>query len=585
MPHPFELNLNLRTALAKMSGEIIPRILLRARTKKNIGVPPAVIIGDDYEEIFFDVSDRLHKEGQVRTTMSKPILPTNDNNLFVTSKISLPFLNPDKFFAATQSGAILDPASIELAELFIEAEITGSTDTIDIGRWRVSDIPAESKDRTILSGRDNLYNLAKESVLFEYFGKINKEIQDTYVNGQGNLINKFVTIITTHGEAKYYDGYVFFREDAEVTPAITNDKASQLELTNLTIKNRALLGKYTIEFRDANSYFVTHPDGTTLEGVLTSIFDSDSITIIPEFWGGFDLATLVPGDQLSGIDVKIEFNVFNSQSGNPITLVKNIIEKAFKDNWGEIPTFPLDLPVDWVAFDRAERIFKAYEVFVSETNENSKFERVPGNKPLNCLQFCQKILDHVGCSLIHNLSGEISLKLPYLFDDPIFEVTDDTAIMEHSVIGNVRRVNNVTFQYGYNAYNDNYGAALPVVDIRADDTREKEPETFSFPYYKAGTSDNKMRWLRDLLMNRIITSPVQMSLKLLPNFGIAAMPGDRVKVVTSTQPIMSIYVEYYNVSRIVASDGTGLVKAFKIQSPEGKEPVFCTFLLCTDAIC
>jgi len=281
MPHIFELPQFPKIALAKMSAEIVPVIRLTALTKTNTGIPPAIVINNTLTEVDYDISGRLQKEGRVTVTMTKPVLPVNENNLVVTSKISLPFLNPDQFFAATQSGALLDPLSIELATLRIEAAIAGSPDTIDIWRGKITDMPSESKNVTVLAARDTMYDIAKKTVLFENFGQINKLTQDTFVNSEGQLLNSFITIKTAEGEVKYYDGYAYFREDAELLPAITNDKATQLELTNITIKNRAALGKYTIEFRDQDTFSVTHPDGNIFDGTLTTIFESDFILIDP----------------------------------------------------------------------------------------------------------------------------------------------------------------------------------------------------------------------------------------------------------------------------------------------------------------
>lgn len=577
--HLYQLPVALRSAL--LSTAIAPmRVIAQfsAYTKVVIGTTPAgdPIFSAGYPlSVWLDV-DRL-SNAPVTLNRSKPILPSDgqSENLPMASEVQLQFNNHDSYFAATQIGAIFDPARIEQAEVMLYLQVGEDVATrMPIYRGRVIGLPEETAGTTTITIRDSLYGVIREPVLFEKFSPN----QQTQVVGQGaaaTLQNGTASIGPVGDTVTYYDGIVSWTEDGQPLTSVSNSKPDDVQFTKVVISNGALTGKYTLEFQDASTYRVIYPDNEILTGNVATDYPGVGITnhtisIPASAW----IVTGVP------TDAKIEFFVSATFRGNPVTAIMNLVEKGLTKAWGTQPTFSNALPVDWAAFTAARAYFNNWHVFVDVTNEDNKvWSKRKGAKPLSCLQLAQRIADHIGCQIMIDNYGLISISVPGIFANPDLVMRDNgqqPAVIACTIDAQ-ERSNWIKINYGFSNINESFSSHR-IIDNRPHPNDEITEYVVNLPFYKQSVSTYEVQRLGQLLSDRILKSFTRLTLKVKPNWGVAFVPGDRFRLITSEAPRVDMYVEVYRCD--ITIGGEVVLGCIRIAAPTEEFASFCTAVFC-----
>lgn len=577
--HLYQLPPTLRTALlstgiAPMRVVAMFNAYVKAVINYNLQGQPIFTTGYPLT-VWVDV-DRL-SDAPVTISRQKPILPSDGQaeNLPTASEVQLQFINTDERFGVTQLGSIFDPERIEQAEVMLYLQVGEDIATrMPIYRGRVIGLPEESAGVTTITIRDSLYGIVVEPMLYEKFSLQ----QQTQVNGQGNnaaLYNGTATIGTLGDTVTYYDGIVSWSEDGQPLTSVTNSKPDDVQLTKVVIANMALPGKYILEFTDPTTYRVIYPDNEILTGAINSNYPvstvaNHSISIPATAW-------VVTGDPTGA---KFEFFVSVAFTGNPITAIMNIVEKGLTKAWGTPPTYNPALPVDWAAFAAARGYFSNWHVYVDVTNKDNKvWTKRKGAKPLSCLQLAQRIADHVGCQLIIDNYGLVSIAVPGIFPDPDLTIRDDgqqPAVISVSVNAQ-ERSNFIKVNYGFSNINDSFSSHR-IIDNRPSGNDEIVEYSVNLPFYKQDVSTFEVARLSQLLSDRLLKSFVRVTIKMKPNWGVAVIPGDRFHLVTSQAPKLDLYVEVYRVDATIG--GEVVVGCVKVSPPSSPATTFCDAVFC-----
>lgn len=514
----------------------------------------------------------------VSISLQKPVLPADGtaDNTITASEVSLQYINTDEYFAVTQLPSILESTRIEQARMVLAAQVGDDPLTrFPLYKGRVIGLPQEEFGFTTFTIRDELWAIIRTPVLFEKFAYT----QHTQVLG-GALSHGTFTIGSVGDTATYYDGVVAFAEEGQPLTSVSNSKPDDVEILRIVVGNEALPGKYLLEFVDQINYRVVYPDNEVLTGAANTLYPGtpglNSTIIIP------GSAWAITGDPTGA---KIEFYVSYVVRGNPVTVIMNLLEKGFLGNWGSVPTFPATAPVDWQAFRDVQAYYAGFEVFIDSTNKDNKvWAKRRGQRPLSVLQLCQQIADHIGCQILVDAYGFVSISAPGIFPEVVHDMRDhgnQPAIISH-VVEAQTRFNFVKLNYGFNTINDSFSTHL-IYDERTDPADERVEYTMNFPFYKQDRSLYEMQRVGDIFMGRFLRSFVRVTLKVKPNWGLAILPGDRFRLVTATQPRLDMYVEVYSVDKNVG--GEVIVRVVKTEAPLTTTDVFCEAEFCRATFC
>jgi len=398
-------------------------------------------------------------------------------------------------------------------------------------------------------------------------------IGDNLVNESVEIFGNPTTPTDSRGMFRVYDGIALFDEESRIRTSVENDDKDGISLKAVFTFTEALLGVYQIEFTSPIAFRVTHPDNSVLFGSTQADFIGSFFSIGSDNWEGF----ATEGQ-------KIEFTIRVNYCGNPITMAKNLLEKAFKRNYGDTPTFT-GVPVNWDNFDELENRFRSYTVFVSEgNNDNKVWERRRNARPLSHGQLIQRILDHVGCTLTEDSEGNIDVIGPYIYDVPVHPITDLTAITK-TTIDSMNKINFAIYNYGGNKQSGSLGGKLED-DMRESDDDFLVEETFNLPYYKVGISDNAVEMFRGLMRHRFLDVQKRISTDLTPNFAAPLRPGDRALLISNEIPRFSVNCEAVKTS-VTATGGIwrrGKVNWVQVQEPEGAASLLDSYELCGKVI-
>lgn len=583
MAHPLELPAPIRNQLfTTAAGAITPALQLKTQSKVAIATGPDGVstFSPNYWNVTWNDQHRLLANRPISISLRKPILPkdgTRENSI-TASEISVAFNNTDEHFATTQLGGILNPEYIEQTEIVLLANLGNSGIPFPMYRGTAVGLPEERAGETVLTFRNAMWNMITRPVLFERYGAG----QVAQVNGGSYT---FGTETVGAGQLVAFDAVVVFAEEGTPLTSATNSKPDDVSLQRVDIENGALPGQYTIEFTTATDYRITFPNNEFFFGTTAATFTGGNtgfgntwgpwaVRILPGYWSAV-------GDPTGA---KIEFYVSWVARGNPITLVKNLLEKALLENWGQVPTQPATLPIDWSAFDAVEAAFAGYTVHVDVTNPNNDvWERKKGNRPVNCLALAQQIADHVACQITLDTFGFVSITAPGVFEQGVYEISDGgnyPGIISHRILPQ-ERFNFVQFRYGALSLSNNYSTVIPY-DLRQAATDLKQEVVINLPFFKQGVNQWEADAISALYMDRVLRSFVRIELVLKPNWVLPILPGDRFRVRTSTQPRMDMVVEVYDVNKTLG--GTGVVRAFRIQPPS-KSSKFCQAKFCQAKFC
>lgn len=576
MPHVNDLSLALRTALLRMDvAELRPILTFFGKAKVAIGQDAGgfPIFSAGYSQVTVDISDRAKLNEIVSITQEKPIFPDDGGNGLISSGLSIPLVNTDSHLAAIQTEAIIDPESIEGGTVKVRCGI--GSQFLNLFTGRITGLPGENFGDTVLEILDNLFDTFSE-LRYEDFG------QNSFVQN-GQLISNGFEIIQNGGYIKFHDGYLFFAEDGSLYTTFENNKPEIIDLLDVRLKSGARLGEYTIEFQSSGGYRVSFPDSSFMQGDVQSVFDSPYLRIEPQFWQ-------IAAGQSNFNGTKITFQCRYVIEANPFTLIKNLIEKTFLRNFGDIPSdtsLPgfagAVLPVLWDTLDELENRFRLARVFVSVGNDDNKvFEKKPNGKPLNGITLAQQVADHCVSNLLIDTNGEMRAQGPQMFDTPIHDLNDAHHIKEFSLIGLIKD-NFATFNYASNDKTGSYAKKIEF-DLRALPETPIQEVTINFPFYKIGHSENHAAYFARLFKNKIKRGHTRARMLVMPQFGISLIPGDRIRIVTSKRPVITSYFEIYRINKSCSFDSVEL-ELIQIQNPEGAELTPCTYSFCADGLC
>ncbi len=244
-----------------------------------------------------------------------------------------------------------------------------------------------------------------------------------------NFVNRSVFVPTQIDGFRAYGGNITFNEEGQGITTIENENAEQLDIKRIGIQNGAKPGQYRIEFQSDTNFTITYPDNEERQGSILTDFNFGAIDIYRLDWIGND-----------GTDVVITFQVFAPNvTGNPISIIRNLIEKTFLLNYGELPgTNPAynTVPVLWSTFDELEREFKGLKVWVSETvKDNNAWKLETGKLPITYIKLAQKIADHCGCSILINEEGLIKIQGPRTYDGDVYDLNGTFLLPEYTIKG------------------------------------------------------------------------------------------------------------------------------------------------------
>lgn len=547
MPHPLNLsNAVNRERLYSMAGPAV---------RQEVYFVGTVDIGGSPTNVNFEVSDRI--EGQISIGLQKPRIPNDAENGITGSQTTISIINTDGPFAVTQDGAIIDPREIGNAEIRVYADI-GTAVPVEILRGRVVGPPRELRGKTIFTIRDVLYDAIRQPVLYEDFSTFvvfpffifhpqTTEVVDGLPLVQGYPVNR------PHGGMCCYDGITTFDGNGRFLFSITNSNPDDISLKRIVFLNRAKPGKYVIQFQTAYAYTITYPDNRVATGSITTELITPLIVIHAVDWSG-------PGVAGAVIEFEVKFNA----KGNPVTIMLNALEKALDSNQGNPPFLNPGVRIDIPAFERAEQFFESFSIFAAVGNDDNAVWERREKKPVNYLDFANRIASHIGCGIVQLPDGVITITVPWLDDTPIYDVTTDEAVGDFSIEPQ-DQFNAIRIQYGEydGAYTD-----FQEVDLRADPANDEFLELLiSAPFYKSGISDRQVQWLLETIQRRYYDQQVTIKATVSPQIGLTMLPGDVYRFVSEVQPRITTFVEARSVNKNIGRPAS--LELTPIQNREG----------------
>lgn len=587
MPSVNELSRNQALELSSDgTAAILPQIKLLAKMRGIQGVNAdgsyqlgtGGFVTNDLDLSSFLLNNHVVIKSQI------PVLPTNGGATNNEGDVQIQIANSMKYVGAIQDEGILDSDSIQDAEVTISA-LCGNMDALPLYKGRVIRAPREEEGKTTFSTKAIMWEIIDVEAKLER--AVGGQIAPLYyINTDGDLTSAGTS--PSGKDITFYHGITIFDENGDLRSSVTNSKPSEIQLLRVDFQefddDFVTLGKYTIKFTSSTQFVLTHPNNQQFTGSTTSHFDSGFVAIDSDYWN-------IIGDPDG---VEIEFYCSYTTKGNPITIVKNLLYKAFSDDWGNNPQEPASQSVDWDRFSDYETYFNSRTIYVSETNtDNSVFDPFSDNKPLRIRDFCQRILDHVGCQLTFNSSGQISMNCDwYLLPTetvPLYQTahtsSGDTRRPAHSIDSTGPKYNRMIAQYGFNLVTGDYSGRTT---FTVAGTSKYNTLRVSFPYFKKTKNDHDVSGLNCTLWEiaKNASSVLKMSLK--PNWGLPVVPGDKIEVNLTTQPVLPNSVtgagQYWQIHRVTKRVG-GLVQIEAHMIPTPGVPLrLCEWVLCQDSL-
>lgn len=514
-----------------------------------------------------------------------PFLPTNGGAVNNEGDVQIQIANSFKYIATIQNESILDPDSIQNAEVTVSANC-GLMDALQLYKGKVIRAPREEEGKTTFSTKAIIWDIIDTEVKLERVagGDIAPAF---YLDSSGGLTK--ASTIPSGKNIEFQHGITVFDENGDLRSSVSNSKSSEIQLLRVEFSENAddefaLLGKYSIKFTNATQFELTHPDNQIFTGDILTDFNSGNVAINSTYWN-------VIGDPT---DAEIEFYCSYTVSGNPVTIVKNLLYKAFSNDWGNDPDEPASYNVDWLKFTEYEAYFNSTKVYVSETNkENSVFDPFGDSKPLRVRDFCQRILDHIGSQLTFNPEGKISMNCDWYLLPTEFVPTYQAPQLSngnrrtaaHLLDSTGPKYNRMIVKYGLNPITNNYSGTTTFVisgDSRFNTLR------VSFPYFKKSKNDNDVASLNCTLWDIAKKASTVLRATFKPNWGLPIAPGDKFEASFATQPVLPNTVtgrgRYWVIHKVTKRVG-GLVDIEAHEVPAHGIPLqVCEWVLCTDSL-
>jgi hypothetical protein len=525
--HVYALPAAQKAALAQGNA---PRIGLKVTMTATVlavdhftyGVP---VFAGQWVNHTLDLSDRLANLPSI--TQSIPIWPGSTS--FQASEIELEIINTDGYIACLQTGGMVRLANIDQATVTIEAVIdAGAVPNLMLYKGRVVGPPAEERGLTIFTVMDAVWDAARSPVYYEDFAQIGGD--QSFYAYSNELPMKAREVTTTYGEFCALHGIFSWNGNGEAVPTYANSNPAQIDLRTFGVKNKAKPGVYVISFIDSTTLTILHPDNQSFKAGLDEDIDTPALFIPKTSW---------TSKQGLGVTITITINV--TYAGNPVTIARNFIEKALLQNWGDRPGQTGQVLMDIAGWDALERRFQTYQIFLTATNpDNAAWNMKRGEStrqtPVNCLELAQQALDHIGATLIMRRDGLISVSSPYLDGGDIWEIKTNESITDLK-IARGETWNFLTLQY---AMDGNAYAASHEVDIRLSDGYIPNDRTLTMPSYKASVSYYRALWLALTYSRKYSQRQHTITVKMIPQMALPITCGDKLYVVSDTQPMINL---------------------------------------------
>lgn len=535
---------------------------------------------------------------------SIPIFPTTDGKDTKSTNVDLQVANIYEVLGSVQNGAIIDIDNLYKSKVEIYLNFGPGVDELNYFTGQIFEID-ESFGSTILRLRDSTFSIfqnANERDSRAYLFSPAKWAQ-YYVTVGGLVVNNPIVISPTLSypdqNMKIYHGICIFDENGNIKTSVEGVDGAVYEIREInfyyppTSTAAPLLGKYTVEFTSNTAFVLSTPNSQQFAGDISLTFTNGNVIIPSTAW------TIIQPTEMTGQ----KFTFYNSYvvSGNPITLVKDLIGRAYTNDW---VTYPINYSfggVDWQGFDYYEMLFRNIKVYVTEFNaDNSVF--LPLSKNINdrltCKQIIAKILSHVGCQLTFDNQGRVSMNTTWysLGGKSIWQLGSvhcgeaDTQAPNHST-NQVKPIKFFKVLYGFNKLRSgqNFSTQYAQGAVVTTDKDVQEIIQVGFEYYKTGL--NKLlieSKIASLLWGVMSLQHIRMSAKVLPNFGVSLQVGDKFIADFTVQPILpniqkgiGKYWQIYNISK--GKLGT-TIDAVCIPAPVRADLICQTLIICVSKI-
>lgn len=598
-------------------GLITTRVVFEGRIKPLNAINPdgSQVYGVGYINSSIDFTEWLSPQG-IRLDFQIPELPTGElTGKYLTSQVSISIINERGHWSVMQDGSIIDPDFIQDAFINISAEIGGQT--IDLYRGRVIGNPEERFGETVFTIRDAAFDIIGKPVKFENLSPL-----------QEYKIESGVFSMSYYEEngLRFYDGYVYFDYRGLPTPTVTNTNPEKITLQNidLTSANVAAtnsdIGKYRIEFYNSEGYILSGPGVDDFSGNVNQTLDTGFLRIEPGHWS----RARIPGggffDFVDPTGTVIEFCICYTVSGNPITIIKRLIEHGIIGSWGNTPTESVSLPVDWDRLNDLELLFSGVTVYVSETNtDNEAFSLVSDAKPLSVKHLVENIAEHVGCYMTTNSKGQITLTNPYLDPGQTLHSISSDMISSHRFVGGKKKFDLIRVNYGFDILQDTYASQIiettfnpvdynpsnvynpgDVVYFQGSYYRCVSPNpggtfvlanfvlftytehSFAYRYFKSDVSMRNIRVVFDEIKDKVFLSNQVVQANVVPQIGLTLKAGDKCEFQLSEHPKKTFPAEIVRASVVVG--GNVQITAKRIEEPH-RPTLHCTGNYCEGNYC
>lgn len=594
MAHLLDLSPDQRDELISLGvAAILPRVILSGQMKGSVSTNAAGVVtfSPNYQTSEFDVTKGI-RNNRLVIKLQVPVLPTQNGRSSQAGDVQVQIDNTVHYVATVQEGAFLDYNNLQDLEFTITVECGGMT-PLPIYRGKVIQQPTEEEGLTTFQLAPTIWDILDVELVLEKATGGDIETVFSVDPTTGVITNTTYTDPLLRVE--HFHGIVTFDEWGQSRAAITNDSAEKIDLTQVDFSDYTepltgityypLLGKYTLEFFSETGFQVTQPDNQVFTGNTALDFTQGYLSIPATAWNILSDPT----------GAKLELFAYYTVKGNPVSMVKNLLYKALSGNWGYDFSADPALPVDWSTLATLESMYDGTTIYVSETNrDNEVFSPHTPDKPFRIRDFCQKILDHIGCQLTFTPEGKLTVNSSwYLL--PSQQVRQYTSSQlssgtqraaSHRIFGGNPRFDAMIIRYGLNAYTGNYAGKY---EFREGVRTKYNSLSAAYDYYKSGIHDFDIAGMDSRTWAVVKKSDIRLEMSLLPNWGLPVNIGDRFSVSFTVQPILpntanglGEFWEIYDINKPIGD-------VVKVQAKAIPEPVaikrICEFVICTNVIC
>lgn len=556
-------------ALHSRVAEINPILQMRLTVKHRTGTTTTgePIYGTGYDVVEIDITNRLINWPSINT--AKPRVPGDGKSPIEAHTVSIALANPDGYIGATADGTIIRPSDIKEGRIQLFADL-GTGIPVEWFSGRIDGLPTEKKGRTEFTAVSTLWEVLRNPIMYENWGVVSGQVQSLRAT-ERDVLTGAVTIQSAGKSFKALHGIATFDSAGNATPWAKRDGPGSISLAQVVLTSSSTLrpGVYRVEFLDAENFTVSFPAGAAfMNGNRNRDTRTGSgIDFLAADWSG----TAEAGSA-------IEFQISLTLWGNPVAILAYILERGLLGNYGTIPGVSPSVLLDLPAFTEAATRFDGMPIHFTATNGSNevwqkKNDRKPGSKPIDAGKVCQLIADHICGFIVMRSDGVITLRMPFIDQHPLWEMTTDEQLTDSIVISAADDTYNyLRVQYGYNPATNTY-AAEAIGDYRESTSEVVTELVISLPFIPVGVGDRHAEWVRDTVRRRHLRRQVKITTKAIAQFGLPLLPGDFLRVI-SDNPAISQPCEVVQVS----SEMGGLVSLTlaAIQEPEGPEAVICS---------